>query len=70
MLDKCVKSQKKFRSFNSKNFGSVGQSTSKLPAVKVGGLKKKPAASAIPAEMCASAIGPNLRTWGQIVLKV
>ena len=31
----------------------------KLPAVKVGGLKKKSAASALRAEMCASAFGPG-----------
>ena len=34
---------KKFRSFNAKNLGSVGQTTLKLQAVKVGGLKKKSA---------------------------
>ena len=28
------------RSFNAKNIGSVGQRAAKLPAVKVGGLKK------------------------------
>ena len=34
---------KRFRSFNAKNFVSVGQRASKLPAFKVGGLKKKSA---------------------------
>ena len=38
---------------------SVGQRASKLLAVKVGGLKKKSAASAIPADLCASAFGPG-----------
>ena len=32
-----------FRSFNTENLGSVGQRVSKLPAVKVGGHKKKSA---------------------------
>ena len=47
------------RSFNAENFGSVGQRGAKLLAVKIGVLKKKSAASAIPAEVCASAIGPG-----------
>ena len=51
--------EKKSRSFNAKNFGSVGQRAAKLLAVKVGVLKKKSAASAIPSELCASAIGPG-----------
>ena len=38
---------------------SVGQRASKLLAVKVGGLKKKSAASAISANLCASAFGPG-----------
>ena len=38
---------------------SVGQRALKLLAVKVGGLKKKSAASAIPADLCASAFGPG-----------
>ena len=42
--------------------GSVGQRASKLLAVKVVGLKKKSAALAIPAEVCASPIGPDSRT--------
>ena len=37
----CFK--KGFRSFNTENLGSVGQRASKLPAVKVGGHKKKSA---------------------------
>ena len=44
-----------FRFFNAENFGSVGQRTAKLLAVKVGVLKKKSAALAIPPELCASA---------------
>ena len=44
-----------FRSFIAKSFGSVGQRAAKLLAVKVGLLKKKSAASAIPAEVCAVA---------------
>ena len=54
--------EKMFRSFDAKNFGSVGQRTAKLLAVKVGLFKKKSAASAIPAKVCASAIGPGSRT--------
>ena len=50
---------KRFRSFNAKNFGSVGQRAAKLLAVKVGVLKKKSATSAIPANLCASAFGPG-----------
>ena len=48
-----------FRSFDAKNVGSVVQRTTKLLAVKVGLLKKKSAASAIPGNMCASAFGPG-----------
>ena len=36
---------KGFRSFITKNLGSVGQRVAKLLAIKVGGLKKKSAAS-------------------------
>ena len=39
--------------------GSVGQRAAKLPALKVGGLKKKSADSAIIAKACASVIGPG-----------
>ena len=46
------------------NIGSVGQSAAKLIAVKVGVLKKKSAASAIPAKVCASAIGPGSTPTG------
>ena len=53
----CFK--KRFRTFNAKNFGSVGQRAAKLLALKVGGLKKKSAATAIPADLCASAFGPG-----------
>ena len=42
-----------------KNFGSIGQRAAKLLAVKVGVLKKKSAASAIPAKACAIAFGPG-----------
>ena len=38
---------------------SIGQRATKLPALKVGGLKKKSAASAIPADLCASAFSPG-----------
>ena len=58
-----------FRSFNAENLGSVDQKAAKLPAVKVGLLKKKSATLTISAEVCASAIGPGLRmltsTWYQ-----
>ena len=57
-----------FRSFNAENFGSVGQRAAKLLAVKVGLLKKKSAASAIPAKVCASAIGPGVLEPGPIAL--
>ena len=53
-----------YRSFNAENFGSLSQSVAKLLTVKVGLLKKKSAASAIPAEVCASAISPGSRTPG------
>ena len=39
--------------------GFVGQRASKLPAVKIGDLKKKSADLAITAEACASVIGPG-----------
>ena len=48
--------EKRFRSFNAENFGSVGQRAAKLLAVKVGVLKKESAASAIPPELCAIVI--------------
>ena len=38
--------------------GYVGPRASKLPAVKVGVLKKKSAISAVPPKVCASAISP------------
>ena len=38
---------------------SIGQRATKLPALKVGGLKKKSADSAITAEACATVIGPD-----------
>ena len=50
---------------------SVGQRTLILLAVKVGGLKKKSAASAIPADLCASAFGPGSIPEAQsIIFKV
>ena len=39
--------------------GSVGQRALKLLTVKVGGLKKKSADSAITAKACATVIGPD-----------
>ena len=56
--------KKRLRSFNAENFGSVGQRAAKLLAVKVGVLKKKSAASAIPPKVCASAFGPGSSTPG------
>ena len=56
--------KKGFRSFDDKNLGSVVQRALKLLAVKVGVLKKKSAPSAIPAELCASVIGPGLSSSG------
>ena len=57
--------EKRLRSFNSENLGSVGQRVLKLLAVKVGVLKKKSAASAIQSEMCACAIGPG-SSWSGV----
>ena len=54
--------KKRLRSFNAKNFGSVGQRAAKLLAVKVGVLKNKSAASAIPPKVCATAFGPDSST--------
>ena len=45
-----------------KIFMYVGQRASMLPALKVGGLKKKSADLAITAEVCARMIGPHSRT--------
>ena len=42
-LDIVLCFKKGFRSFITENLESVGQRASKLPAVKVGGLKKKSA---------------------------
>ena len=56
--------EKGFRSLNAKNIGSLGQRAAKLLAFKVGVLKKKSAALAIPAEVCAIAFGPGSRTPG------
>ena len=53
-----------FRSFCATNIRSVGQRALKLPAVKVGVLKKKSADSAIPAKVCATAFAPDSSTPG------
>ena len=50
---------KKLRYYNAENLGSVGQRAAKLLAVKVGVLKKKSAALAIPANACAITFGPG-----------
>ena len=55
---------KGFRFFHKGNIGSVGQRASNLLPVKVGVLKKKSAALAIPAEVCASAFGLGLSMPG------
>ena len=47
------------RSFFTCNIGSVDQRTAKLLAVKVGVLKKKSAASAIPPKLSAIPFGPG-----------
>ena len=44
--------------------GSVSQRALKLLAVNVGGLKKKSAASAFTAEVCARAISPGSTSSG------
>ena len=49
---------KGFRSFHTGNIESVCQRASKLLDVKVGVLKKKSASLAIPAQLCASTLGP------------
>ena len=48
-----------FRPFHRGNMGSADQRAAKLLAVKVGVLKKKSAALAIPANACAIAFGPG-----------
>ena len=55
---------KRIISFNARNIESVGQRVLKLLAFKVGVLKKKSAASAIPPELCPSAIGPGSSSFG------
>ena len=55
---------KRFRSFNAKNLGSVGQRAAKLLAVKGGVLKKKSAASAISPELCTSTISQGSSSSG------
>ena len=51
--------EKGFRSLNAKNLESVDQRAVKLLGVNVGVLKKKSAALAIPADLCARAFGPG-----------
>ena len=46
------------------SLGCVGQRALTLLAVKIGGLKKKFATSAISAKSCASACGPDLSSPG------
>ena len=55
---------KRFRSYIAVNMKSVGQRALKLLAAKVGVLKKNSAALAIPAKLCASAIGLGSRSSG------
>ena len=50
---------KRFRCLNAENLESVSQRAAKLLAVKVGVLKKKSAALAIPAKACAIAFSPG-----------
>ena len=52
------------RFINAEKLGSLGQRALKLLAVKVGVLEKKSAPSAIPAELCASVIGPDSSSSG------
>ena len=46
------------------NIKSVGQRSSKITVVKVGGLKKKSANSSFTAEVCASVFSPGSTTPG------
>ena len=48
-----------FRSFHTGSIGSIGQRATKLPALKVGGLKKMSASLAITADAFVSAISPG-----------
>ena len=58
---------KRFRSFNAKNLGSVGQRAAKLLAVKVGGLKKGLPAGPGPSQPVCPGSMPGR---SQIILKV
>ena len=49
---------KRFRSFNAKNLGSVGQRAAKLLAVKVGGLKKGLPAGPGPSQPVCPGLNP------------
>ena len=59
LLNLCYIFGKGFRSYYTGNIGSVDQRSSKILAVKVRVLKKKSAASTIPADLCARAFGPG-----------
>ena len=50
---------KEFASFHTSKIELLGQRDAKLLAVKVGALKKKSAALAIPAKVCASAFSQD-----------
>ena len=56
---------KRFRCLNAEKLGYVGQRAAKLLAVKVGVLKKKSAASAIPPKLYAIAFGPG-SSWPRV----
>ena len=59
-LELIIHFRKVFRSFHTCNIGFLGQRPAKLLAAKVGIHKKKSAASAITAELCASAFCTGL----------
>ena len=50
---------KEFASFHTSKIELLGQRAARLLGVKVGALKKKSAALAIPAKVCASAFGQD-----------
>ena len=54
---------KRFRSFNTVSVSTASQRTLKLLGVKVGGLKKKSAPLAIPADLFAHSA--RVRTWAR-----
>ena len=51
--------EKGVRSFYTGSMESIGQRATKLPALKVGDLRKKSADSAITAKACASVMSPG-----------